>query len=104
MKKTDIDTLLTSQRSWSCIHCNENNFPFNNIIDEPDFISALPIEINHDIYNILKSDKLFNLFDMNDTEENVMPLENDVAPDNNYFNELSTASNINCNYYLETDF
>ena len=105
MSKSFIDKLLASEkRSWSCIHCNENNFPFNNIIEEPDFIDVLPIERNQDIYNRLQSDKLVNLFDMNEEEENVTVIENDIDPDANYFDELSVASKINSNYYLENDF
>ena len=105
MSKSVIDKLLaTEKRSWSCIHCNANNFPFNNIIEEPAFIDALPIERSHDTYNILQSNKLFNLFDMNEEKGHVKVLENDLDPDTNYFNELMVASNINSNYYLENDF
>ena len=98
--KIDIDEILNLNRSWSCLHCNDTNFPFNSILDENDFYLSLPISINHDILAKIATNKAFNPFEIN---EDLDPA-NDVDPDMNFFNQYSNVSNINSIYYLENDF
>ena len=98
--KKDIDEIINFNRSWSCLHCNDSNFPFNGILDEREFYLLLPVHTNHDIYNKITSNEVFNPFESN---EDWNPVD-DVDPDLNFFNQNTNVSNINSKYYLEDDF
>ena len=102
MNQVKYTNRLSSPSCWSCIACNELHFPFNHILDDTTFISALPVnDIDFTNFNLLSS-LVFVPFEFND-EPMYMP-GNESNPDINFFNQLSYNCNVNCNYYLEDGF
>ena len=99
LTKNNIDEIVTMSRHWSCLNCNDMNFPFNNIIEEREFLLSLPAFMNDYLYNRISNHDVFNPFDSNDE---LFPLE-DANPDTNYFNQNICVSDFNSNYYLEHD-
>ena len=77
-------------------------FPFNHILDETEFVSALPVnDIAHVNLNSI-SKLLFVPFEFNEDPHYIPGFEYD--PDVNLFNEISQNINFNANYYLENGF
>ena len=99
----DLDDIITHNRNWSCISCNENNFPFNQITDEQCFFQSLPVYINHYTYGKMESDKIFIPFELNEEDAQLYP-DTATDPDVNFFNEISHQSKINSKYYLQESF
>ena len=102
MNQDEYTNRQSSTSCWSCIACNELNFPFNHILDDNTFISALPAnDLDFTNLNLLSS-LVFVPFEFND-EPMYMP-GNESDPDINFFNQLSYNCNVNSNYYLEDNF
>ena len=97
--KIDIDEILSSSRSWSCINCNVHLFPFNHIHDDADFLRSYCVDLNEQTYGKLLSDKIFVPFELNEDDTLLVP-DVDVDPDFNFFNQCYVQSNIQCKYYL----
>jgi hypothetical protein len=77
---------------WSCPICIENFFPYHNIENSEDFVSA-QIEMNN--FNIdIANNVLFDPFDFNDDGGAL----DDIDPDGNYFNIHATHITENCKY------
>ena len=100
LDNNEITEIITKKRYWSCINCNELNFPFNHIIDNTEFSSVIPANVGNELYNKVTNNDIFNPFECN---EEIYPTE-DVDPDTNFFNQYSSLSNLNSNYYLESGF
>ena len=48
MNRAEYHASQSTTIPWSCIICNESTFPFNHILDETEFIPALPVnDIDH---------------------------------------------------------
>ena len=101
--KVDIDEILSSSRSWSCINCNVHLFPFNHIHDDADFLRSYCMDLNEQTYGKRLSDKMFVPFELNEDDTLLVP-DVDVDPDFNFFNQCSLQSNIQCKYYLGDGF
>ena len=80
----DIDEILSSSRSWSCINCNVHLFPFNHIHDDADFSRSYCMDLNEQTYGKLLSDKIFVPFELNEDDTLLVP-DVDVDPDFNFF-------------------
>ena len=99
--KKELDEIISNNRPWSCLYCNEINFPFNNILDEDTFYTTIQISEKHnDTANT--SDKLFVPFEINDND--YIHQDSDSDPDFNYYNQEQIISNLNSKYYLKKNF
>ena len=101
--KIDIDEILSSSRSWSCINVMYTSFPFNHIHDDADFLRSNCMDLNEQTYGKLLSNKIFVPFELNEDDTLLVP-DVDVDPDFNFFNQCSLQSNIQCKYYLGDGF
>ena len=73
-------------------------FPFNHFNDEDDFMEAVSELRTSYFDHTLVNDRILNVFDYNDGNENIPML--DVDPDNNYYNQ----SVMQCDYFSVEDF
>ena len=98
--KSDLEDVLYSKRDWSCLKCNESNFPFNCILDDDMFLASVGYYCN----DFLKphKDKLFVPFEMNDND--YVHQDIDPDPDIFFYHQNQLISNLNSKYYLEKDF
>ena len=101
--KKDLDEIINEDRNWSCLDCNETNFPFNNISDDDLFYASLKnngtageIIVNNSL------DKLFIPFEINDNDYIYQDVDSD--PDIHFYNQNQLISNLNSKYYLEKEF
>ena len=102
MNRAEYQVSQSTTFPWSCIICNESMFPFNHILDETEFISALPVnDIDHVNLNSI-SKLLFVPFEFNEDPYFIPGFKYD--PDVNFFNEISQNINFNANYYLKDGF
>ena len=77
-------------------------FPFNHILDETEFMSALPAN-DLDYVNLNSMSKLlFVPFEFNEDPSYIPGFEYD--PDIHFFNQISQNINFNSNCYLEDGF
>ena len=87
---------------WSRIICNENMFPFNHILDDTEFMSALPAnDLDYITLNSI-SKLLFVPFDFNEDPSYIPGFEYD--PDIHFFNQMSQNITFNSNYYSVEGF
>ena len=100
--KDELDEILLSQRPWSCISCNESNFVFNHLHEENNFLSSF-MSLNSCNIDRL-SDKIFLPYDLEDDKLTNVEHNDDINPDIHYFGQQPELSNLNSNYYLESDF
>ena len=98
------DCVKTGSQDWTCRICAEPIFPFNHIVVDDVFQSAL-LELFSDCC-LLDPDylqpKMFDLFNLND-EKDYIPCT-DIDPDSCYYNELSFSIQKNSNYHHEDSF
>ena len=98
------DFVKTGSQDWTCSICAESIFPFNHIVVDDVFQSAL-FELSSDCC-LLDPDyvqpKMFDPFNLND-EKDYIPCT-DIDPDSCYYNELSFSIQKNSNYYHEDSF
>ena len=63
----DLNHIISQDRNWSCIRCNENDFAFNHIIEDKGFFfQSLPGNVSQYTYGKMESDKIFIPFELND--------------------------------------
>ena len=89
--KKELDEIIFKNRSWSCLNCNENNVPFNNISDNEPFYAT--IGISHNSEANLTCNKLFVPFEINDNDYTYQDIESD--PDLHFYSENQIISNLN---------
>ena len=92
--------LVSNQELWYCSHCITDMFPFNQIADDTDYISAIEDLASYSSLSYL-SDKLFLPFELNDDDH--MTNFCNADPDLNFYNSLNQYAS-RCNYYLESTF
>ena len=103
LPKKDIVSIIQGSRAWSCLTCNETNFPFNNITENTEYLDSLPLDEIQHARNTLISDKLFSPFEIDDCLEG-LDHEFNSDPDSNFFNEYCNDLSIESCYYLESEF
>ena len=97
--------IATQDTSWYCVTCMESLFAFNHFDDETDFLKAIA-DMSHQEASVqlgLRS-KLFNPFEINEDEHEILDYQGDLDPDKYYFNQYSHRLIKNCNYFLEESF
>ena len=85
----------SSFTQWMCSECT-NNFPFNNIICDKDFINTIKCCIHN-----YHRDLIFNPFDDSDISYN-LPMD-EIDPDQFYYNSL-LQNKCNSNYLYDSEF
>ena len=96
---TEQQHLKDNARTWYCMCCNETVLPYNHIDDQSEFLAAVT---NVDVRMLCISDKIFQPFELNDSEIDSQLY--DIDPDVNYFNEINFHTTNRCKYYLEDTF
>ena len=94
--------ILNSKSTWYCSKCLSSNLPFNHYADEDEFLNAIYVKDHFELNWDSLSQKLFNPFDFNDSDNDI-PL-NDADPDLNFYNEIFGSFSAICNYYQEDSF
>lgn len=95
-----------SDTSWFCKCCTECLFAFNNLEDDQDFLkSILDISLYPGVLceqGLLPS--VFNPFDINEDDDDILDYQGDLDPDKCYFNQYSHQLIRNCNYFVGDSF
>ena len=101
----DFESAL-SDGNWFCRLCVEGFFPYNHFYDDNDFIKCIEeLSLSSDIaVRLLNNTKVFNPFDINEDDDDIIEYHGDIDPDKCYFNEYSHKLFKNCNYYTEDSF
>ena len=97
----DDRNYLTNQvNDWICCECISLTLPFNNIMDNSEFLAA----INHidKSLSLNASNLIFHPFEINDIDH-TSPLC-DIDPDLYFYNSIDFQLSSNCNYYDESTF
>ena len=78
---------VRSDTSWYCKKCIEEIFPFNHIDDECIFLRAISeISVSSDIIVRYHSEcKIFNPFEINEDDSNILEYHGDLDPDKCFF-------------------
>ena len=86
--------------SWYGKKCIEEIFPFNHIDDECNFLRAISeISVSSDIIVRYHSEcKIFNPFEINEDNSNILEYHGDLDPDKCFFNQHSHSLLEACNY------
>ena len=97
--------IATQDTSWYCVTCMESLFAFNHSDDETDFLKAIA-DMSHQEASVQQGlrSKLFNPFEMNKDEHEILDYQGDLDSDKNYFNQYYHRLIKNCNYFLEESF
>ena len=92
--------------SWYCKKCIEDIIPFNHIDDKCIFLRAISeISVNSDIIVRYHSEcKIFNPFEINEDDSNILEYHGDLDPDKCFFNQHSHSLLKACNYQTEQTF
>ena len=87
-------------KDWLCIKCCSNLFPFNDYESDVDFNKCISVlcSTENNISIVDLNDRVFNPFDLNDTDTYL----NDCDPDNQYFKVAFQYNE--CKYYLDNTF
>ena len=101
IRKCEVSN-LNNKNDWYCMMCMSAELPFLNIVDDDDFILALSTKDHFEIEWENSYDKIFNPITLNDNERD-LPLD-DIDPDDNFYNDLSSYSSSLCKYYLQDSF
>ena len=95
-----------SAGKWFCRPCVEGFFPFNHFEDDYDFMKCVQA-MSHSsniATGLWNSMKIFNPFDINEDDNEIIEYHGDIDPDRCYFNEYSYKLFKNCNYYTDDSF
>ena len=101
----DFESAL-SDGNWFCRLCVEGFFPFNHFYDDNDFLKCIEeLSKSSDItVRLHNSTKVFNPFDINEDDNDIIEYHGDIDPDKCYFNEYWYKLFENCNYYTDDSF
>ena len=89
MKADEQLSILNNQYTWYCSLCLSSHLPFNHYIDEDEFLDAIYVKDHFQLHWDSLSKQLFNSFDFNDNESDI--ILNDVDPDLNCYNEMFSS-------------
>ena len=101
----DFESAL-SDGNWFCRLCVEGFVRFNHFYDDDDFLKCIEeLSKSSDITARLhNSTKVFNPFDINEDDNDIIEYNGDIDPDKCYFNEYSYKLFENCNYYTDDSY
>ena len=97
---------VKSDTSWYCKKYIGEMFPFNHIDDESIFLKAIS-EISPSSDIIIRhhtESKIFNPFEINEDDSNILEYQGDLDPDKCFFNQHSHSLLEACNYQTEQTF
>ena len=101
----DEFTFIKNSALWFCRICNENIFPFNNIDDENEFQLTIQdfgrCSLNTTYQSLYVDSKIFDPFEINENDDNIIEYQGELDPDKNYFNQLAHHLSRSSNYYSE---
>ena len=104
ISQTDSIYVDRNYNKWFCLSCSGSMFPFNHLIDEWEYLSAI-LEQSITYRPLALSNLVFNPFDFNDIDASNVGSLQDSDPDLQYFNDATTIENVcHCDYYLEDTF
>ena len=101
------DDFLFVQNSttWFCRLCNENVFPFNHIESDNEFIVTLQQFMGSALIPGVElqtpDSMIFDPFEINEIEDEIIEFHGEEDPDRNYFNQFSHQLSKSSNYYIE---
>ena len=95
----DQQSLFQNQLEWLCKSCLLYIFPFDNIIDDKDFVAA--VNCIDKAATVNDSDLIFHPFKINDTDH-ASPLC-EIDPDVHFYNSIDTYLS-KCNFFDEYGF
>ena len=93
---------VTNHTDWLCIPCTSALLPFDNIINDVEFMVALSESWikNNSFSSLMANEQQFNPFQWNDVNEHCPLFETD--PDIQFLNNNTFNENLSsCNYYVE---
>ena len=94
--------------NWFCRLCNESIFAFNHIDDDYEFVFTLCkfMKATCKSYDsdVQMGEKIFDPFEINDIDSNIIDYQGGIDPDKNYFNQLSHHLSKSSNYHTEESF
>ena len=96
----DIKYIESYRGDWYCSYCLINVFPFDNLENEIDFMSAINDSPASGSLGYL-SDKMFLPFELNVPAHQYG--NDDIDPDLNYFRSFKKYISC-CNYFIESSF
>ena len=98
-------TIIKNSALWFCRICNGNIFPFNNIDDENEFQLTIQdfgrCSLNTTYQSLYVDSKIFDPFDINENDDNIIEYQGELDPDKNYSNQLAHHLSRSSNYYSE---
>ena len=91
--------------NWLCNYCTGTEFPFNNVMDDNDFIVNMNEFFGNEKFMTLEQIS-FNPFNNSHDEDEFNEPLLDIDPDLQYFNNFANLQNYgeNCHYYVEDSF
>ena len=107
--------IATQDASWFCVTCIEGLLTFKHFDNDTEFLKAIDDMSHHEasVQLCLRS-TLFNPFEMNEDEHEILDYEGDLDPDKYYFNHYSYRlikkiatifwKNLSKNIYLTTRY
>ena len=89
-----------------CRLCVEQLFPFNHLDDDNDFTKCIIEMSQYSDFLARFRDKnlIYNPFEINDDNTDIIEYQSDLDPDKHYFNEYSEELIRNCKYHTENRF
>ena len=103
--KDDFERAV-SEYTWLCRLCVEQLFPFNHLDDDNDFTKCIIEMSQYSDFPTRLHDRnlIFNPFEINDDNNDIIEYQGNLDPDKCYFNEYSEKLISNCNYHTENSF
>ena len=103
---TDELAICSQSNIWYCRKCNEDIFVFNHIDDECEFRDAIyHLCLNRPSPSIYHyNEKIFNPFDINEDDHDMLYCQDDIDPDKCFYSELAMKIQKPCNYMLADSF
>ena len=99
---------IQSSRTWFCRLCNERIFPFNHVESDNEFTVTLDQFMSCALISGAEfqppDSMIFDPFDINEMEDQIIEYHGELDPDSNYFNQFSHRLNKSSNYYVEDSF
>jgi len=77
---SECKEIISKNKSWFCVSCINNLFPFNHITNDFDFYNAIGID-----FTLLDKSKHFQFHPFSPQDNKFMLNNGDIDPENNFF-------------------